>query len=441
MAVSRRKVLVQCLIVATILFAQRAISESTDERPSVTAPRALVIGPTSLKETHRKLVATVEEASREMTWMTSDEKAIALQQDGEYIYDAIVFLDPSASLATALPIHRVKRFLADGKTIFVTASLNPSSYMSSLAAAIGVDISRKPLVDHVSVHSQLDDGTHTYVVAGGNVKSEQLLGSAAASSGDIVFHGAGATLLKDNELVKPIIWGSGSAHTQESRTGAPRVAGSASVIAAAVSTRRGGKAAYFGSLLVMSDETIGAAGERHGIAVTSFVRWTLSGSGMLHVGRIKHWNEDDVERRDSTYRVGDRIGVSVDVFEWRTEQKEWLPFSADDMQLELSMLDPYVRAPLRDAGNGTYSASVVAPNQIGVYKFVVEYHRPGLSGISKMEVVPVRPLLHNEYERFIPMAVPYYVASFSVIVCTYVLGLVLVFGNEAAAPKPLEKEA
>lgn len=77
------------------------------------------------------------------------------------------------------------------------------------------------------------------------------------------------------------------------------------------------------------------------------------------------------------------------------------PGSTEDMQVELVMLDPYVRAPLAADGNGTFTARFRAPDVYGVFKWVLDYQRRGLSRLHVTETVPIRPYFHNEYERFI----------------------------------------
>lgn len=61
----------------------------------------------------------------------------------------------------------------------------------------------------------------------------------------------------------------------------------------------------------------------------------------------------------------------------------WEPFHASDIQLDFTMLDPHYRKALvEDSAKSSphstaYSASFKAPDRHGVFKFVVEYWRPG----------------------------------------------------------------
>merc|ERR1712078_911960 len=78
------------------------------------------------------------------------------------------------------------------------------------------------------------------------------------------------------------------------------------------------------------------------------------------------------------------------------------------VQVELRMLDPYVRKGLKYLGEG--EALVTAPDVNGVFKFQLDYQRPGLTHIHLEEPAPIRPYRHDEFERFIPAAFPYYAA-------------------------------
>ncbi len=49
-----------------------------------------------------------------------------------------------------------------------------------------------------------------------------------------------------------------------------------------------------------------------------------------------------------------------------------------------------------------------APDVYGIYKFRVQYRRPAVSVLELSDQVSVRPFKHNEYERFIGQAYPYY---------------------------------
>ena len=66
--------------------------------------------------------------------------------------------------------------------------------------------------------------------------------------------------------------------------------------------------------------------------------------------------------------------------------------------------------PDKSNPQGEYEALVTAPDVNGVFKFQLDYQRPGLTHIHLEEPAPIRPYRHDEFERFIPAAFPYYAA-------------------------------
>ena len=86
------------------------------------------------------------------------------------------------------------------------------------------------------------------------------------------------------------------------------------------------------------------------------------------------------------------------------------------------MLDPHVRTSLNpdralsDDTQTTYSTTFKAPDRHGVFKFAVEYWRPGWSYIRSSSTASVMPFRHDEYPRFIQGAWPFYSSAISMSV-------------------------
>ena len=103
------------------------------------------------------------------------------------------------------------------------------------------------------------------------------------------------------------------------------------------------------------------------------------------------------------------------------EQDQWKSFTANDVQLEVVMLDPYLRLPLSNitaTPNSTqFSTQYVAPDAHGVFSLRVDYRRSGWSFLDEKVVISVTPLRHDEYPRFIAGALPYYVSAIGVSLC------------------------
>lgn len=78
---------------------------------------------------------------------------------------------------------------------------------------------------------------------------------------------------------------------------------------------------------------------------------------------------------------------------------------------------------------GTFATNIHVPDVYGVFKFVIDYRRKGWSTIHLEEQVPIRPYRHNEYERFLLAAYPYYTTGFSMMVGFFVLGFFVLYSK------------
>jgi oligosaccharyltransferase complex subunit beta len=134
------------------------------------------------------------------------------------------------------------------------------------------------------------------------------------------------------------------------------------------------------------------------------------------------------------YRIKDEIVYSMMVEQ--LEGENWVPFVSDDMQMEFMMLDAYVRKTMViDPVNGKHVASFTAPDSYGIFKFRVLYRRVGYSVLHAETQVSIRPFKHNEYERFIFSAYPYYSSSFSAMIAFFVFSMFFLFSEDKEAKK------
>lgn len=94
------------------------------------------------------------------------------------------------------------------------------------------------------------------------------------------------------------------------------------------------------------------------------------------------------------------------------------------------MLDPYIRLSLSSSDSGRYSSEFTVPDVYGVYKFVIQYQRVGYSNLDVHHTVSVHPFRHDEYERFIGVAYPYYTAAFTIMAAFFLFGIVFLYHKE-----------
>ena len=107
----------------------------------------------------------------------------------------------------------------------------------------------------------------------------------------------------------------------------------------------------------------------------------------------------------------------------------WVPYKADDVQMEFVRIDPFVRQRMINK-NGLLTAKFKIPDVYGVFKFKVDYSRLGLTSVNTVTQVSVHPLQHNQYERFIPSAYPYYASAFSMMAGVFVFSFAFLHMKE-----------
>ena len=120
---------------------------------------------------------------------------------------------------------------------------------------------------------------------------------------------------------------------------------------------------------------------------------------------------------------------SIQLEEWNG--RRWVPFLANDVQFEFIMLDPHVRRVMSHNDKGVYTIEFQLPDRYGVFTFRVDYQRLGYSFFTAIERSPVRPFRHNQYERFIDAAFPYYASSFSLMVGLFLFSWVFLYHRDS----------
>merc|ERR1711971_159539 len=89
----------------------------------------------------------------------------------------------------------------------------------------------------------------------------------------------------------------------------------------------------------------------------------------------------------------------------------------------------FVRLTLNNQ-NGHFEGKFKIPDVYGVYQFKVDYVRPGLSRLLSTTQFSVRPWRHDQYERFISSAYPYYASSFSMMFGVVLFSVVFLHHQE-----------
>jgi len=282
------------------------------------------------------------------------------------------------------------------------------------------------VIDHLNFDVSDYDGYHNLVVAHRKLEARVMLNDLETP---VLYRGIGMTLKESNSLVFPILRGDASSFSGELGEiveKPPHASGEKMVLVAGLQARNNARVVISGSLDLFSDnffespiqkytsEGNSPRYEKSGNQVfgINLVRWLLKERGVLQISNASHH-----KLSGSTlpgYRINDELDFSATIREWNGT--DWVPFLSDDIQLEFVMLDPYVRTSLKHDEYGVYATQFRIPDVYGVFTFRLIHNGMGYTFVDWRDTgVAVRPYRHDEYERFIVAAYPYYASAFSMM--------------------------
>ncbi|KDO35433.1 hypothetical protein SPRG_00281 [Saprolegnia parasitica CBS 223.65] len=349
--------------------------------------------------------------------------------------------------------------LKNGGNVIVGGSIRLSKMLRQFALESGVEFEKKGTIvmDHVHHLADPADTYHSLIATTKWIDSSIVVSDTVLKAKKpIVYNGIGMTLEPSNILGFTVLSAEPTAYsaapTKEIRESHEVVIGSNVGLVTAIQARNNARLIFTGSLDVFSNAYVTSDKYGNGAFVAAVSAWGLGERGVLRVSNVHHAREDgslpdkmlnEVERpdqpltlypdaevaRDSlVYRIKDNLTYSFDVAELK--HGAWAPFAADDVQLEFVMLDPHVRKTMTHNGNGRFSVTFTAPDVYGIFQFRVMYRRIGFSTLHFTTQVSLRPYKHDEYERFIPAAFPYYASAFSMMAGVLVFSVVFLYGSD-----------
>lgn len=354
--------------------------------------------------------------------------SLQLKNWDEWLYDKLVIFGSGKELGGALDVAHVAEFVDAGHDLLLAVDSNVSEELRELAQELGVDLdaSGNAVIDHFAYDGKLGAEDHAAVLASNAVQSAAVLSGALPTP--VLFRGIGMSVAADSETAFLALAGSPTAYAGKpgaAQTDA-KLAGDNLGLVALVQMRNNARVVVAGSVDMFSNaafqaEATSGAGQGLGRAsnevfCTAISKWGFQERGVLRASNLSHRVLAGAEPgavRPERYCINDDVEFSV-VIEECTDGA-CAPYKGEDVQVELVMLDPYVRSTLGHDGSGRFSTQVKVPDSYGVFKWVLDYRRLGYSFIDMIETVPIRPFKHNEYERFILQAYPYYASVASMM--------------------------
>lgn len=428
--------------IALISFLPLMCNSFSPENP--TDRRILVLlDDVGIKSSHSLYFKSLQNHGFELDFKLADDPKIALQRYGQYLYDALILFCPTIErFGGSVDLAGILDFVDSGHDLIIAADSAASDLIRDIATECGVDFDEDPsamVIDHTSYSVSNTEGDHTVIASDDFIQSDVILGSQKIEA-PILFQGIGHSLNPANSLVLKVLSASPSAYSANPKSilsNPPSLTGSAISLVSIMQARNNARILISGSLSVFSNRFFRSGVQKAGSSIkheksgneqffTEVSKWVFHERGHLKAVNVRHHKIGEVHE-PAMYRINDDLEYSVEIYEW--SGTSWEAYVANDVQLQFYMMSPYVLKTLSSEQKGLYSTTFKVPDVYGVFQFKVEYDRLGYTSLHLSKQIPVRPFRHNEYERFIKVAYPYYGASFSMMAGFFIFTTVYLYNK------------
>jgi len=413
--------------------------------------------------THSIFLDQLRERGHILSIQLASSPTLPLTSYGAPLYDNILLMAPEWNEDGEVSVAGLIEFVEAGGNMMVMADCDMSASVRKLASLSGVDfdVEGSSVVDHFRFEDGLGGSSpHTVIHATGILKNTKILGNNASHMAPVLYRGIGHAVDENNILASKILTGGPSTYSailDRDLEKYPENIGKDTLLVTAIQGRNNARVTFTGSMAICSNryylavlsDTASPSGNKE--FCNSLSQWTFAEKGVLRVSNVTHHRLDgtppelllkqkerpdlpvslfadpEITRNSLVYRIKDDLVYSFFMEEY--DGSNWVPFHADDVQLEFVMLDPYIRKTMQSNGKGLFTCHLKAPDVYGIFKFHIMYRRTGLTTIAFDTLVSVRPFKHNEYERFIEAAYPYYSSAFTIMAGFFIFSFYFLYSK------------
>ncbi|CDS37961.1 dolichyl diphosphooligosaccharide protein [Echinococcus multilocularis] len=395
-----------------------------------------------IRDTHSQFFKSLTDRNYQLTFKYADDSTLDLKQFGEYSYHhVIVFAPTTTEFGGYVNVKALTDFVDNGGNVLVAGGPQLGEAVRDFASECGVefDAPNTSVIDHHNF-DEMDNGDHTLIIA----DPEDAINVSVITGrfkNPVLYRGVGISTDPTNPLLINILHGSAKSYSYDTKRIVlqyPTTVGKNTQLVAALQARNDARIVFTGSIEMFSDAFYNSpvvnkvANKRFEHSSNSefcdhLLRWTFKESGVLRVANVSHHRVDELIARHE-YTITDEIIYRIDIAE-KDESGVWQDYVAEDIQLELVRIDPFIRRNLKFKGHG-YEMRMKLPDVYGVFKLVVDYHRIGYTSVFSATQISVRPFTHMQYERFITSAYPYYASAISMMLGVFFFSFVYLYLRE-----------
>ncbi|PWA02040.1 hypothetical protein BB558_001852 [Smittium angustum] len=424
------------LALATLIYSQ-----------SLTGDRILIVLPSlNSKKNYSELFKILRDSNYKISLKTNKDKELKLVEFHEKTYDHAIFLCSDCNNVITQSIYFVVEygaflnkdiivdFVKAGGNLVFAFDENISAVNRRIATEFGIKFQPKNsvLVDHTNYlqGDSQNNSDRSTIIAKNISENKYILSRDQNTKTEIYYKGIGHTISRESQLITPILKNSitacsvkvGDNENIKEKSSSDVLEGANLNLISVFQAKNNARVAFLGSTEMISDKflTLKTSTNAYGNTnlLTDLIKWTFHERGVLKASEISHHKTGESEEL-SNYQVKDEIEYSVKLSQY--VDGKWEAFDADDVQLEVRMIDPYIRTylervDLENSDSSLYKKNFILPDKYGVFKFNINYKRHGLSRLELIKVIPIHPLRHDEFPRFLSQAYPYYTSSILLLV-------------------------
>ncbi|AET39527.1 dolichyl-diphosphooligosaccharide-protein glycotransferase Ecym_4488 [Eremothecium cymbalariae DBVPG len=348
---------------------------------------------TDLNE-YSKLFATLQKRSYKIEFVAIDDSNDQFKlYDGEKrLYDnLILFPTKSRTISSNFDVSTLLNFSEDGGDVLTITSpggLNDAVRIYLNQLGIYPSPRDSKLVDYFQKGASDVISISTSEVLNRNVFSEPSM--------ELVYSGSSA-LLGNGELLVPILAAPRTSFNTNNK-GDRWTVGSQGYLIAGFQSLNNARTVWIGSDSFLKDDVFNS----NGLFIEDLIKWNFREKAVIKSVGFSHSHSNGISYDEHPYKVRDSIVYEVGFSEWNGS--DWVPFITDDVQFELRMIDPYYRLTLnasRQTKDIQYytTGEFKLPDHHGVFTFLTDYRRSGLSYVTEKDVKAIRHLANDEYPR------------------------------------------
>ncbi|QSL67090.1 hypothetical protein MERGE_001477 [Pneumocystis wakefieldiae] len=348
-----------------------------------------------------------------LTFKDPNIDSLSLFKYERRIYDhLILFLtkEKNTKIEHYLPNSKIHQFINQGGNILIAALSTAPKNIRDLTSELGIYLSEKDslVVDHFS-YDKSDSQKHSLLIVDNLKKNSYVLSNNVIKGPPILYRGISHSL-GNSQLIVPILSTGRTAYSYNTKDESnfakkPWVAGSQTNLVTGFQARNNARIVVTGSIEMFSDNFFNSYFKKNvkfgnQKFADDITEWLFHEKSVLKVVSIKHnlAHKTLDTNLPNIYKVKDNVTFEIALSQYKNGS--WIPFTVSDIQLELIMLDPYIRITLKEtsriSNSSIYSTTFSLPDHYGVFHFKVNYKRTGLSYIEERSTVTIRHYRHDE---------------------------------------------